>query len=400
MRYTIDLIRTLRWRRARAILGKWPLLLTALVAACGSSSGTEGSTTSPSPSDTVGHVFVIVLENESYANTFGSGAPASYLAGLADQGALLTQYFGTAHNSQPNYVAMISGQGPNLQMQLDCPSYSSFVGTVPTGADAQAIGSGCVFPASVPSLPDQMEAAGLSWKGYMQDVGNDSARESDCGVPATNALGLDQTQAAEVGDQYAARHNPFVYFQAISTDTPRCDAHITTLQALSTDLGSTDTTPAFSFITPNLCNDGHDASCVDGSTGGLTAANAFLQQWVPQILGSPAFKRDGLLVITFDESDGAQADATACCGEGAGPNALLPGLTGPGGGRIGAVLLSPFITPGTVSNTPYNHYSLLRSVEQIFGLGYLGYAAASSQVGFGADVYSARQPDFPARPAN
>ena len=169
------------------------------------------------------------------------------------------------------------------------------------------------------------------------------------------------------------------------------------LKQLAADLANADSTPDFAFITPNLCHDGHDSPCVDGQAGGLVSANAFLQQWVPLILDSPAFRQDGLLIVTFDESNGPQSDSSACCGEAAGPNAHLASITGHGGGRVGAVLLSPFIKPGTVSATPYNHYSLLRSVEDIFGLPYLGYAAAKTQSGFGGDIYTQQMPEFPAK---
>jgi len=90
--------------------------------------------------------------------------------------------------------------------------------------------------------------------------------------------------------------------------------------------------------------------------------------------------------VTFDEATGS--DATACCNEQPGPNTKAPGWTGPGGGRIGAVLLSPFITPGTVSDTPYNHYSMLKSVEELFGLPSLGFASQDGLVSFGTDVYT------------
>ncbi|WP_431068134.1 alkaline phosphatase family protein [Ralstonia holmesii] len=83
------------------------------------------------------------------------------------------------------------------------------------------------------------------------------------------------------------------------------------------------------------------------------------------------------------------SDTSACCGEPTGPNSVAPGLTGPGGGRVGAVVLSPFIKPGTVSNTPYNHYALLKSIEDVFGLSHLGYAGMNGLQGFGSDVYTA-----------
>jgi hypothetical protein len=138
---------------------------------------------------------------------------------------------------------------------------------------------------------------------------------------------------------------------------------------------------------------------VDGQRGGLHAVDQFLRQWVPRILESPAFRESGMLVITFDESGSINAaGATACCGEHGLPGAKYPaGLSGPGGGRIGAVVLSPFIKGGTVSDTPYNHYALLRTVEELFGLTPLGYAAAVEVRSFGADVFSAGAPRPPAQ---
>jgi hypothetical protein len=106
-----------------------------------------------------------------------------------------------------------------------------------------------------------------------------------------------------------------------------------------------------------------------------------------------------MLIITFDESGSINASgATACCGERGLPGAKYPpGLSGPGGGRIGAVVLSPLIKGGTVSDTPYNHYALLRTVEGIFALPQLGYAAATDLEAFGSDVFSAGVPRPPAR---
>jgi hypothetical protein len=228
---------------------------------------------------------------------------------------------------------------------------------------------------------------------------------------------IDHTESAEapsaavpLGDQYAARHNPFVYFHSI-IDSPQCDTNVVSLNRLATDLKSEWTTPNFVFITPNLCDDGHDGPCVNAQPGGLISADAFLQKWVPQITASPAYKRDGLLVITFDEGgisavrnpDGTFtifAPGLFCCNEQPGPNlAPFPQSTaiGPftltfqsyGGDRTGAVLLSPFLKPGTVSYTPFNHFSLLKSVEDIFETdGYLGYAGQPGLLGFFGAVRS------------
>jgi hypothetical protein len=219
----------------------------------------------------------------------------------------------------------------------------------------------------------------------MEDMGNSPTQPATCRHPAIGSV--DDTQIARVGDQYAARHNPFVYFHSI-IDSPTCDQHVVPLDRLVGDLARVSTTPNVSFITPNLCNDAHDAPCVDGQPGGLVSADRWLAEWMPKILQSPAFKRDGLLIVTFDESEAN--DASACCGEGPGPNTPLPGITGLGGGRTGAVAVSRFIGADTWSTTPYNHYSLLCSIEQLFGLPLLGYAATPGLNCFGLDVYNRR----------
>jgi hypothetical protein len=368
--------RSLRLRITGGVLA---VASTVIAATAVAGTSTASTTARPAYVPAIKHVFVVNLENKGYDATWGPTSAAPYLSQtLRAKGVLLNSYYGTAHNSQPNYVAQISGQGPNPQMQGDCQVYSQFVqaGTV---APDQAVGSGCVFPATVPSLPTQLTGAGLTWRGYMEDMG------TPCRHPDLNTQ--DTTQQAHVGDQYAVRHNPFMYFSAI-TSSPTCAQHVVDLSALSTDLASATTTPNLSYITPNLCNDGHDAPCVDGRPGGLASADAWLKVWVPKILNSPAFKADGMLVITADEADSPQSDASACCGEGPGPNTPLPGIVGLGGGRVGALVISRWTSGGTWSTTPYNHYSLLASLEEVFALPYLGYAQTPGLNRFGLDVYN------------
>jgi phosphatidylinositol-3-phosphatase len=341
------------------------------------------------------HVFILLLENQSYAVTFGKPAPAPYLANtLPAQGALLKQYYGIGHWSLGNYLALISGQAPNAETQADCPDLTEFRLARPQlDANGQALGEGCIYPPMVKTLADQLEAAHLTWKGYMEDMGNDATREAaTCGHSPLG--GEEKTHRATVTDKYAARHDPFVYFHSILDDQKRCDAHVVNLEKLRADLRRVETTPNYSFITPNLCNDGHDAECIGGKPGGFDAVNAFLQEWVPLVMGSPAYQQDGLLIITFDESDGKGAEAAlACCGEQPLPGEMQPaGVTGPGGGRVGAVLLSRFIKPGTVSEVPYNHYSTLRYVEDQFGLAHLGYAGQAGLRIFGTDVFTQAGP--------
>lgn len=324
------------------------------------------------------HVFVINIENKGYDRTWGKGSEAPYLAKtLRKKGVLLDHYYGTAHNSQGNYIAQVSGQGPNPDMQADCQNFPEFVQTGTT-APQQAVGRGCVFPKGVRSLPRQMTRNGLRWKGYMQDM------VRPCQHPEVDTQ--DDTQQATPDHHYAARHNPFVYFHSIIDRPKYCQRHVVKLGALRHDLRRVKRTPHLVYITPDLCSDGHDAPCADGRPGGLTSVNAFMKRWVPRILRSRAFQRDGMLVITADESDGPQTDAEACCDETA-VNTPQAGIFGPGGGRIGALVISRYTEPDTWSTTPYNHYSLLGSLAEIYGLKKIGYARTVPDV-FGLDVYN------------
>jgi hypothetical protein len=331
------------------------------------------------------HVFVIVLENESASTTFGPASPAPYLSKtLTAQGAYLPNYYGVGHNSNDNYIAMISGQAPNVQTQQDCQIFSDFPAAL-TGANGQQEGVGCVYPANVPTIASQLSSAGLSWDDYNEDMGAEPTREAaECGHPAVGSP--DNTETATATDQYATRHDPFVYFHSIIDDTTLCDTHVVNLSLLPQALASPARTANYTFITPDLCNDGHDAPCKNGDPGGLAQADTFLRTWVPQITASPAFKQNGLLIVTFDEA--ATSDASSCCGEIPGPGSSMPGVGGPGGGDVGAVLLSPCIAAGTVSQTPYNHYTMLRSIEDIFGVAHIAYANLPGETSFGTDIFN------------
>jgi hypothetical protein len=332
----------------------------------------------------VKHVWVIVLENKDFEESFGPDSQAPYLArDLTARGQLLTEYYGTSHASLGNYISMMSGQAPNPDTQADCQFFRDVFPGTPM-PDGQTLGVGCIYPAAIKTLVDQLDARGVSWKGYMQDMG------SACRHPAVGAQ--DDTQQAEVGDQYATRHNPFMYFRSIIDDPGRCAARVVDLNAMQGDLERRSTTPAFSFVVPDLCEDGHDAPCVDGRPGGLQSADAFLKTHVPRILGSPAFEAGGLLIVTWDEANLEPDSSQACCDQPTGPNTPMPGVFGPGGGRTGTVVLSPWTTPGTKNATPYNHYSLLRSLEDMFGVGHLGYAGMDGLKPFGADVFDRPKP--------
>lgn len=376
-------------RKKRKLVKRFRRAAREAQIACG---GKAGISSFPEPNLPQGvpqikHLFVIVMENENAEATFGPNPPAPYLGTtLREAGAFVPNYYGIGHESLDNYIAMVSGQPPNLQTQADCPVFSEMVpGTV--REDGVALGQGCVFPRSVRTVANQLENSGQAWHGYMQDMANSVAagEPASCRHPAIGAL--DSTEKARANDQYATRHNPFVYFHSI-IDYAACSRNDVDLSQLRHDLESEGTTPAYSFITPDLCADGHDETCADpASPAGWAGVDAFLREWVPLIKASPAYQDQGAILVTFDES---ASGGESCCNEPTGPNTPVNGgpELGDGGGRVGAVLLSPCIQPGTVTQEPYNHYSFLRWSEDNFGLAHLANAAAEGLKPFGADVFT------------
>ena len=200
--------------------------MIALVAGCamglaGPAGGAPRASAPPVPH--LNHVFVVVLENENADSTFGPQTAAPYLAHtLRSRGAFLPNYYAIGHESLDNYIAMVSGQAPNTQTQADCMVYTNFKPGTPT-SNGQYRGTGCVYPSPVATVANQLEASGHTWKGYMDGMNGKAPPGADirCRHPAINSQ--DNTQTAEVGDQYAARHNPFVYFHSI-IDSPTCAA--------------------------------------------------------------------------------------------------------------------------------------------------------------------------------
>jgi phosphatidylinositol-3-phosphatase len=258
-----------------------------------SATPTQPAVATPAPSPTPAaydHVVVIVLENHSFETVIGS-AQAPYLNQLANRWSLATGYSGVSHPSLPNYLAMIGGS--TFGITSDCTD--CFV--------------------SAPSLPDRLEAAGKTWKGYMEGM------PSPCFVGSS---GL-----------YAQKHNPFIYFDPIRLDPTRC-ARIVPYEQLATDFASPSTAPSFAFVTPNLCNDGHDCT--------LSTADAWVSHEVPSLMASPAFADSrSLLVITFDEGEG-------------------------GSDRVATILAGDGVKSGFQSAATYDHYSLLRTIESLWSL--------------------------------
>jgi len=341
-------------------------------------------TSSPAPVQSkIKHVFVITLASPGYEQTWGAPSPARYLTTqLRPQGTLLSNYYAIGHLDLPNYIAMVSGQPPNAQTSADCPTFASYPTDAKADAAGRLAGPGCVYPSSTLTLGDQLTSTRRQWRAYVEDLANGPKPVQSCRHPSTDQP--DETQHARPGDGYAARHNPFVYFHSL-LDLGDCASDDLPLSQLPTDLASSANTPNYAFIVPNLCHDGSEAPCLDGSPGGLQAADAFLAEWVPKILASPAYRADGLLVITF--ADAPATDTSGCCGAGT-PAPPAPGTqpVATGGGRVGALLLSRYVAAGAESASPYNHYSLLRTVEDLFGLPHLANAGEAGVPSFSGEV--------------
>jgi hypothetical protein len=427
---------------------------------------------------------VVDIENEGYNATFVN-TPGYLRDTLEPQGELVPNYYATGHVSLDNYVAQVSGEAPNYSTSSDCigASGNGAYNDITGGPDADQTtypgqvdgATGCVYPSAVQTIGGQLDAAypqtaASNWRVYAEDMGNDPARDggvtdpaggTDCAHPIqTNGAGTDLTEEAEgpnasgqsqvvsaTTDQYAARHDPFVYFHSVIDNATTCNQDVVPLGTettsngnvsynghLAQDLSTRATTPRFSFVVPNLCNDGHDATCAGTNTagtttGGLTAANDWLSTWMPLVLNSPAYQSGHMLVvITADE--GNLYDTAAGGGETPGPSDANPGYSPvlnvpipafggatyyqllhvsglqpnvppaagamPGGGQIGALLLNPlYVHDGVTdtSTTTYNHYSALRTYEDLLGLqsggadgtGHLGFASTAHP--FGSDVF-------------
>jgi phospholipase C len=259
------------------------------------------------------HIVLIVLENKEFGTVIGN-PQMPYFNSLANSYTLLTQFYAVTHPSLPNYLAMISGQ--TFGLTFDCYS--------------------CSYDA--PTLPDQIEASGRTWKTYQEDM------------PGACA------DATEVGN-YAIKHNPFVYFKAIRLDAARCTRSVVPLTQLPLDMAA-GPLPDYVFITPNLCNDAHDCD--------LNVTDGWLNQWVVPL--KAALDTEGtpyLLVITWDEGQGNHS----CCG-----------LPQEAGGRIATILISPQVKEAFQDDTQYTGYSLLKTIEESWHFPYLGHAADAESV--------------------
>lgn len=312
----------------------------------------------------VKHVFLISLASPGYEASFGTQSQMPYLATtLRPQGELLSNYTLLTEGALANGIAAISGQPPNAATDAGCPSFGD---VSPPTADAKGAvrGTGCVYPVETLTIADQLTPARLSWRAYAEGMADPTGKPAGCvhpdqGEPASGTPG-----------GYAATQNPFVYFHSL-LDLGDCTANDVPIDGLSADLKKANKTPAYSFIAPTPCDAGFTGQCASGAPEGAAAADAFLEEWVPKILASPAYADGGLLVVAFSAVDPEVPEASA---------------SGEGRLKTGALLVSPLLTAGATDAAPYGPYSLLRSTEDLFGLRPLALAAAAKTRSFAASL--------------
>jgi hypothetical protein len=317
----------------------------------------------PPETGPIKHVFVISLASPGYEQSLGGQSQMPYLsATLRPQGELLSGYTLLGEAGLPNQIAALSGQPPNPATSTGCPGFEEFA-AAKTDGKGVVHGSGCVYPVETLTLADQLSAARLSWRAYVEGMVDETGQPGSCVHPNPGE------PSAAVPGGYAASQNPFVYFHSL-LDLGDCTANDVQIDQLTSDLRKAEKTASFSFIAPTPCDAGSTGQCAAGAVEGPASADAFLAKWVPPILASPAYKADGLLIVTFATVNPPSPEAAPAA------DPL----------RTGALLLSPFLPPGATDAAPYGPYSLLRSSEDLFGFEPLGLAAEAKTRSFASSL--------------
>jgi hypothetical protein len=314
------------------------------------------------------HVFVVSLASPGYEAAFGESAQMPYLAStLRPKGVLLSGYSLLGEAPLSNSIAAISGQPPNARTQADCATYDEFPATAKVDAKGVVVGSGCVYPVSTLTIADQLPSGQFTWHAYLEGMADETGKPANCVHPEPSAA------ETAVAGGYSSRWNPFAYFHSL-LDLGDCATNDVPASELEKDLKKPTSTANYSYIAPDLCNAGVAGQCPAGSPDGAATADAYLAQVVPKILASPAYKKDGLLIVSFGSlSPPAATDP-------ANPTAAVTPPADPL--KVGALLVSRFATPNSTDAAGYDPYSLLRSTEDLFGLPHLGAAGASKVKSF------------------
>jgi len=283
------------------------------------------------------HVFIIMMENTGYNSLIGN-PHAPWINAAATTDGLATDYHGVTHPSQPNYIAATSGSTNGV------------------------VGDGDVT-IDVPNIVDQLESHGKTWKGYMQSY-------SLCVTKLDSACG---------NQLYERKHNPFVSYHDVQTNPARM-ANLVDFSQLSADL-ATNSVPDYVWISPDQCNDMHgrggpasDPCSFANEQQLIATGDAFLNSTVNAITSSQAWTGNSVIFITWDESDFPFGDVSGCC------DAV------PGGGHVVTLTISHSNHSARTSNVPYNHYSMLATVQQGWKLGCLAFTCDTANVPPMADL--------------
>jgi hypothetical protein len=316
------------------------------------------------------HVFVISLTSPGYEGAFGETSQMQYLATqLQPKGELLSGYTLLDAAALPNGIASVSGQPPNASTKANCSTYTEFPPSAKVAANGVVSGAGCVYPVETLTLADQLGSGRFSWRGYMDGMVDETGKAANCVHPNAEAADIPPPGA------YASAQNPFVHFHSL-LDLGDCATNDVPLEQLPKDLSKATGTANYSYIAPTPCDSGAAGQCPPGSVEGAAAADAFLAKWVPQILASPAYKEDGLLVVTFGATNPATSEAAPAPATAPADDPL----------HVGTLLVSRFLSSGSTNATTYDPYSLLRTTEDLFGLEHLGLAADEKTASFAPEL--------------
>lgn len=330
------------------------------------------------------HIFVIMMENHSTDEIFGNTADAPFINSLLSNAAVSTDYFGVTHPSLPNYLAAISGDfqhiwddcaaGPAVTCAPEefgpTSGYTNGQEWLTPEEITQATNTAHWFNDT--TIVDQLEAHGLTWKAYMQSLPYTGFTGATYPNPVVNG------QVVPV-QLYVQKHNPFDYFPAIVNNPERLEK-VVPFSQFDEDLDSGNV-PNFAWISPDTCHDMHGISpssatlinepnCAYPASGLdhsiIQLGDNFLKTWVNEITESSTWRNTkSALVIMWDEND--YTSANGCCHSPTGVNGVVLG-----GSNAPALVLTSRDQERFVDSTdPYNHYSLLATIEKLWNLGCL-----------------------------
>lgn len=278
--------------------------------------------------------FVIIMENADYAAIVGPATAAPGVTRLAREHGVATEYYGTTHPSLPNYLSMIGGD--TFGVTNDAPS-----------CFAPGAGASC-HQVDAPNFIDQLEAQRISWAVYEQ------------GMPTAGFLGAQYPTSGPERGAYAQKHDPFVYFKSVATDAKRL-AKIQPMPdrvGLSAVLANAATAPRMIWLVPDQCHDMHGTQACSEVNAYRHAGDETAVELVQTIVASPAYTAKSAIFLVWDEGD----TLVGCCGAN-------------GGGRTPLIVITPRVKHARTSSVHADHYALLATLEDAFGLPRLGHAA-------------------------